>query len=70
MPKLKSVDELADELFRLVQKAQGQAFVSDGWSGHSTREDFLKWVRDRLDWNVQASKQIRGFLRKYKGLHN
>lgn len=60
------VADLADELFNLVEGAQGQAFISDGWSGTNDKAAFLEWAQDRLDWNNLASSQIRAFLRKHK----
>jgi hypothetical protein len=62
----KQIDALADELFRTVEKSQGQAFISDGWNGSMTKAEFFEWVQDRLDWNNEASNEIRKFLRKHK----
>lgn len=59
------VAPLSRELFSLVEKPQGQAFISDGWSGAQTKEQFLEWVRDRLDWNNEASRKMRAFLKKH-----
>jgi hypothetical protein len=60
-----AVSDLAEELFNKVQYAQGQAFISDGWSGAHSRAQFFEWVRNRLDWNNEASNKIRAFLRKH-----
>jgi hypothetical protein len=60
------IDKLADELFTRVQRPQGQAFISDGWSGAKDKASFLEWVQDRPDWNEEASKQLRAFLKKHK----
>lgn len=61
-----AIADLARELFEMVEGPQGQAFISDGWSGANDKAAFLKWVQDRLDWNNEASKQIRKFLRKHR----
>lgn len=61
-----AVAGLAEELFTKVQRSQGQAFISDGWSGANDKAAFLEWVQDRLDWNNEASRQIRAFLKKHK----
>lgn len=66
MEQPESIARLANELFNAVEKPQGQAFISDGWSGANDREQFLEWVQDRLDWNNEASKKIRAFLRKHR----
>lgn len=61
-----AIADLAHELFGLVERSQGQAFISDGWSGANDREAFFKWVQDRLDWNNEASKHICAFLKKHR----
>ena len=60
-----SVDELADELFLAVEKAQGFAFISDGEGAGMTRRQFFKRVRGRLDWSRRASREIAKFLRRH-----
>lgn len=61
------VEKLTDELFNLVEEAQGHAFFSDGETFETTAE-FFERVRGRLKWNDVASKVIRSFLRKHKQL--
>jgi hypothetical protein len=66
MGGMKTIADLENELFGMVEKSQGQAFISDGRSGAKDRKAFFKWVQDRLDWNNEASKQMRAFLKKHQ----
>lgn len=60
-----SVPALLDELFRSVETAQGHGFFSDGEAHGFTHQQFFEQVRSRLDWNREAVRIIRKFLRKY-----
>lgn len=61
------VEELADELFAAVQKAQGHAFVSDGET-FATKKEFFERIRGRLEWSMAASRRMRVFLKKHDAL--
>ena len=63
-----SVEELNDELFALVEEAQGHAFISDGEGGKMNQEEFFERVRGRLMWSEKSCALIRRFLRKYAQL--
>jgi hypothetical protein len=60
-----AVPELLDELFSAVQEAQGHGFISDGEAYGLTHQQFFDQIRSRLDWNKEAIKIIKKFLRKY-----
>lgn len=62
------VKELADELFRKVEKAQGFAFCSDGET-FPTKAQFFARIRGRLEWNKAATRYMRAFLRKHGQLN-
>ena len=59
------VSDLLDELFCAVQEAQGHGFFSDGEAFGFTHQQFFEQVRTRLDWNQEALRIIKKFLRKY-----
>jgi len=65
MKRKPSVELLADELFRRVEKAQGFAFISDAEGAGMTRQQFFERVRGRLAWSVKSCQGITNFLRKY-----
>lgn len=63
--KEKTVEELAGEIFRLVQYNQGKSFISDGLGYLSSREELFNVVRRALihtEWTVNNMKR---WLRKY-----
>jgi hypothetical protein len=62
--KKRTVEQLADELFKLVQEAQGQGFVSDGW-GYMDRTLFFAHVRQAHKYTKLAARQLKAFLDKY-----
>lgn len=64
MTEGQKVDALVDELFHRVEKAQGQAHISDGETFDSVPALFAR-VRGRLQWAEEAVRIIRGFLREY-----
>ena len=59
------VDKLADELFKLVEAAQGFAFISDGEGAGMNRSQFFARVRGRLRWTRKSDRLIKKFLMKY-----
>jgi hypothetical protein len=61
----KIVEQLADELFALVETAQGYAFISDGEFFGMSKSEFFARVRGRLKWSEKVNRLIRSFLRKY-----
>lgn len=69
MTERDEIDKLQDELFSRVEKAQGQAFISDGWSGATTKAEWWAWLRERQNWNDKASAIIRQFFRNHRGEH-
>ena len=64
MTERDKVHDLADELFSKVQRAQGNAFCSDGET-FPTTEQFFERIRGRLEWNKRASRIMSAFLRKH-----
>jgi hypothetical protein len=60
-----SVERLSDELFILVEKAQGFAFISDSEGAGMTQAQFFERVRGRLNWSEKSCELIRKFLKKY-----
>jgi|HubBroStandDraft_4_1064222.scaffolds.fasta_scaffold04643_6 hypothetical protein len=62
-------EQLADELFELVQKSQGMAFVSDAEGAGMSREQFFRRIRGRLEWSKESCKQFKQFLKKYGELN-
>lgn len=60
-----TVDDKADELFRLVQESQGFFYVSDDGAPGMTENQFFERIRGRLAWGRKAVRQMDGFLRKY-----
>ena len=60
-----SLDDLADELFLLVEKSQGMAFISDGEAGIGTKRKFFDRQRGRYWYALAATQKIRKFLAKY-----
>jgi hypothetical protein len=60
----KTVDELVDELFRLVEPHQGYFHVSDGETFPTTEQLFGR-LRGRLEHGRAAVKKMNAFLRKY-----
>lgn len=62
------VEALSDELFKLVEEAQGFAFVSDAEGAGMTEEQFFERVRGRLAWSEESCRLLRQFLRGHKQL--
>ena len=60
-----TVEELAAELFNLVELAQGLGFVSDGW-GDLSREKFFAHARQAHAYTRLAAKQLATFLIQHK----
>lgn len=63
--KGKSVEQLGDEVFSLVQEAQGKAFVSDGINALSDTKTLFGVIRGHLTKNEEATRILRKWLRKY-----
>lgn len=61
-----SVPELADELFRSVERDQGLAHVSDGQEALPSHDDFFNVVRAQLRHAEAAAQKLRAFLVKYR----
>lgn len=59
------VRKLADELFDLVQRSQGYAFVSDG-EQFPTKARFFERIRGRQAHAQKAADMMKGFLKKYR----
>jgi len=55
---------LGDKLFRLVEEAQGKAFISDGIDVFS-RKEILALARGSLKWSRIVVRKLEGFLRRY-----
>lgn len=68
MAILLPVDELADEVFRLVEYDQGMGFVSDGLGACKTHPEFFGTVRGHLQYTKRAAEKLRRFLTKYDQL--
>ena len=66
-PKNQDVEKLVDELFAVIQTAQGYSFCSDGETFASV-PDFFARIRGRLKWSEEATKIMRSFLRKHDQL--
>lgn len=58
------VEKLNDELFQLVERDQGYAFISDGM-GSMTREQFFAMARRALKHSRAASQKLGAFLKKH-----
>ncbi len=56
--------ELNDELFLLVERHQGRAFISDGMDG-LTPEEFFVAVRNSLYETRETARKMKAFLKKY-----
>jgi hypothetical protein len=63
-----SVEELADELFIAVERAQGFAFISDAEGASMMEDEFFERVRGRLAWSEESCRIIRKFLRDHQQL--
>lgn len=61
----KTVAQLADEIFNLVQTDQGRAFISDGIEAARSPEHLFAVVRGSLKHSRIVVKKTRAFLRKY-----
>lgn len=57
--------ELGDEIFHLVQGAQGRGFVSDGVESIESRDRLFGVIRWHLKNTETAAKILRKWLRKY-----
>lgn len=56
---------LGDEIFGLVQDAQGRGFVSDGLCALDTPEQVFAVVREHLKHSERAVKIIRQWLKRH-----
>lgn len=63
-----SIEDLGDELFRLVERGQGFAFVSDGMAGFNSKKELFGRVRAMLHGNKGVSRKMAAWLRKYDEL--
>ncbi len=54
--------DAGDRLFRLVEEAQGYAFISDGIDGLPDVE-VLRIAKQSLGWTLETAKKLRGFIR-------
>ena len=57
--------QLGDELFDMVQDAQGRGYVSDGIGSVDGRAQFFRIVRGHLQETERSGRLIRKFLKKY-----
>lgn len=64
--RIVGVDDLADEVFELVQSAQGRGFVCDGLGGCRSKEEFFDIIRNHLFFSRVAVRQLEQFLNKHK----
>lgn len=58
------MEKLGEELFELVERDQGYAYISDGM-GSMTRQQFFDMTRRALKHSDIATTKIRSFLRKH-----
>ena len=63
----KSVEVLADEIFGLVEDAQGKGFVSDGLGALPTTDALLATVRSHLRHTERAARIMRSWLKRQEG---
>ena len=59
-----TMDTLGDEIFLLVEKSQGQAFISDGMSAMKKR-DFFEALKGSYWCSLATAQKIKQFLCKY-----
>ena len=59
------VVKLGDEIFGLVQEAQGRGFVSDGVSSLDTTKQLFGVIRGHLKYTRQAARLMEKWLRKH-----
>jgi hypothetical protein len=55
--------ELADKLFRLVERWQGYSFISDGIDVLS-REEILELAQSSLWWTEKTASILKAFLKR------
>jgi hypothetical protein len=60
-----TVEQLAEELFALVEYDQGKGFVSDGLAALKTHDEFWKVVKIATAATDRASAKLHSFLKKY-----
>lgn len=60
-----TVQQLAEEIFGLVENDQGKAFISDGIEACKSRRELFAVVRGSLKHSRIVVKKTRAFLRKY-----
>lgn len=63
--KGKTVEQLGDEIFSLVEETQGRAFVSDGINALPDTKTLFGVIRGHLTKNEEATRILRKWLRKY-----
>lgn len=67
--KLPPIDDLADEVFQLVEQDQGRGFVAESTGDqHRDHEQFFNRVRSSEKYTRIAANKLRKFLRKYDQL--
>jgi len=64
----RTVEQLADEIFALVQFDQGKGFISDGLGALETQAKLFAVVRGHLEYTERAAKKIRRWLNSYAEL--
>lgn len=63
--KGRSAEQLGDEIFRLVQDAQGKGFVSDGIDALETPAKIFGVIRGHLQQTERAARIMRKWLKQY-----
>lgn len=61
----KTVEALADEIFRLVEADQGKGFISDGLGALESKATLFSVVRGHLVRTERAARKIRRWLNGY-----
>lgn len=58
------MNDWMQELFGLVERSQGQAFISDGDCPATNKAEFVAFLESRIRWTDESLKLMRQFRRK------